>query len=116
MGKQQDQAHEILGKHIRKHVTNGYSSRAFSKPSSHRHKVRLLALQHFGTHHTRQTRPMRDSDTHGNAPETFAERVRNQNEQDDVRNAHHKVDEPGHRGIDALSPQGGRRSEHHGDD
>ena len=32
------------------------------------------------------------------------------------RNAHHKIDEPGHRGIDALSSQGGRRSEHHGDD
>ena len=45
-------------------------------------------------------------------PQAFAERVKIENEQDDMRNAHHKIDEPSHRGIDALSSQGSRRSEH----
>ena len=53
---------------------------------------------------------------HGNAPEALTERVRNQNEQDNVRDAHRKIDKPGYRGIDAPPSQSGRRSEHHSDD
>ena len=116
MGKQQDEPHDELRQHIGHHVLQGDAQRALPQLARNGHERGLAALQDLGAHHAGEARPMCHRHADGDAPEPLAERKRYEDEQHDVRDAHHEVDEPGDRDIGLLAAERRRRAQHERDD
>ena len=111
MGEEQDEAHEELWQHKGQHVAHGDGDLAHAELAGDGDKTRLAALQHLGAHDAGEAGPVRHGDADRHAPEALAQGIRDEDEQDDVRNAHHEVDEPGHDGVGALAAQRGQRAQ-----
>ena len=107
MGEEQDEAHEELRQHKGQHVAHGDGDLAHTELAGDGDKTRLAALQHLGAHDAGEAGPVRHGNADRHAPETLAQGIRDEDEQDDVRDAHHEVDEPGHDRVGALAAQCG---------
>ena len=115
MGKHEHEAHDKLGQHERNHMMDGDIRRAFSHTARRHHEVGLLALQNFGTNNAGEVRPVRNRHAHGNAPKALAERIGDKHEQNNMRHAHHEVNEPADHGVDPRTAKRRSRAKNHRD-
>ena len=111
MGEHEHQPDEELRQHVRKRVAKCDAQAASSQFGAGGDVGRLLHLQNLGAHDPSEAGPMRQRDADDHAPETLPDGVGDQDEQDDMRHAHHEVDEPGDGGIDLAAAKRRRAAE-----
>ena len=115
MGKRDDEAHEQLRQDRRQDVREGEPQpgrpRRLREP-----QVRLVAhLGGLGAQQAREAPPVRERDRERHAPEPAAQGIAHQDQEHDVRDAHHEVDEPAHDGIGSPAAQRRDEREHERD-
>ena len=95
----QNDTHEQLRKHRRQHVT-AHDLPGRGARGARRGKPGLLAQLHdLCSQDTREARPMREGHANRDAHGAAAKRITHEDEQHDVRDAHHEVHEPRHGGV-----------------
>ena len=106
MGKQQHEPHDELRQDIGHHVPCGDGEPARTETGGGRDEIGGCALEYFRAQDAGEARPVREGHADGDAPEPLAQSVGDEDEQHDVGNAHHEVDEPADR---MVGPAGAQR-------